>query len=125
MCAGQAMLEQIAEAILPARAALRREYSKLHKAMLAIVRRDEICRRLMSAPGVVPLDHIQDGERRSGADTKVAAVGALLGLTPRKSQSGETDVTGGCPSASTRWRSSAGVIQWSDDVDASVPRLPW
>ncbi len=55
LCAGQAMLEQIAEAVLAARAALRREYSKLHKAMLALVRRDEICRRLMSAPGVGPL----------------------------------------------------------------------
>ena len=49
------MLEHIAEAMLAARAALRKEYSKLHKAMLALVRRDEICRRLMSAPGVGPL----------------------------------------------------------------------
>ena len=36
LCAGQAMLEQIAEAMLAARAALRKEYSKLHKAMLAL-----------------------------------------------------------------------------------------
>ena len=33
LCAGQAMLERIAEAMLAARAALRKEYSKLHKAM--------------------------------------------------------------------------------------------
>lgn len=65
--------------------------------MLAIVRRDEICRRLMSAPGVGPLvaitfkTAIDDPARIR----KSKAVGALLGLTPRKYQSGETDVTGG------------------------------
>lgn len=97
LCAGQAMLEQIAEAMLAARAALRKEYSKLHKAMLALVRRDEICRRLMSAPRVGPLVSITfktaiDDPARI---RKSKAVGALLGLTPRKYQSGETDVTGG------------------------------
>jgi transposase len=97
LCAGQAMLEQIAEAMLAARAALRKEYSTLHKAMLAIVRRDKICRQLMSAPGVGPLvaitfkTAIDDPARIR----KSKAVGALLGLTPRKYQSGETDVTGG------------------------------
>ena len=96
LCAGQAMLEQIAEAVLAARAALRKEYSKLHKTMLALVRRDEICRRLMSAPGVGPLvaitfkTAIDDPARIR----KSKGVGALLGLTPRKYQSGETDVTG-------------------------------
>jgi transposase len=65
--------------------------------MLALVRRDEICRRLMSAPGVGPLvaitfkTAIDDPARIR----KSKAVGALLGLTPRKYQSGETDVTGG------------------------------
>ena len=52
LCAGQATLEQIAEAMLAARAALRTEYSKLHKAMLPTVRADAVCRRLMTAPGV-------------------------------------------------------------------------
>ncbi len=64
--------------------------------MLALVRRDEICRRLMSAPGVGPLvaitfkTAIDDPARIR----KSKGVGALLGLTPRKYQSGETDVTG-------------------------------
>jgi transposase len=97
LCSGQTMLEQIAEAMLAARAALRKEYSKLHKAMLAIVRKDEVCRRLMSAPGVGPLVSITfktaiDDPARI---RKSKGVGALLGLTPRKYQSGETDVTGG------------------------------
>ena len=51
----------------------------------------------MSAPGVGPLVSITfktaiDDPTRI---RKSKAVGALLGLTPRKYQSGETDVTGG------------------------------
>ena len=97
LCVGQAILEQIAEAMLAARTALRKEYSKLHKAMLAIVRADTVCRRLMTAPGVGPLVSITfktaiDDPARI---RKSKGVGALFGLTPRKYQSGETDVTGG------------------------------
>jgi len=97
LCAGQAMLEQIAAAMLAARSALQTEYARLHKAMLSIVRGDEICRRLMTAPGVGPLvaitfkTAVDDPTRIK----KSKAVGALFGLTPRKYQSGETDVTGG------------------------------
>ncbi|HUZ92247.1 MAG TPA: IS110 family transposase [Methylocella sp.] len=97
LCVGQAMLEQIVEAMLAARAALHKEYSRLHKTMLAIVRADPVCRRLMTAPGVGPLvaitfkTAIDDPARIR----KSKAVGALFGLTPRKYQSGETDVTGG------------------------------
>src|SRR6188472_3784607 len=50
---GQATLERIAEAMLSARAAMKVEYEKLHKAVLAIVREDAVCRRLMTVPGVV------------------------------------------------------------------------
>jgi transposase len=97
LCAGQTMLENIVGAMLSARSALQREYTKLHKAMLAIVRADNVCRRLMTAPGVGPLVAITfktavDDPARIG---KSRAIGALLGLTPRKYQSGETDVTGG------------------------------
>lgn len=97
LCAGQSMLEQIGAAMLAARSALQAEYTRLHKAMLAIVRKDEICRRLMTTPGVGPLVAITfktgvDDPSRIG---KSKAVGALLGLTPKKYQSGETDVTGG------------------------------
>src|SRR6202051_3432085 len=47
LCAGHSMLEQICAAMLAARSALQTEYTKLHKAMLTIVRKDEVCRRLM------------------------------------------------------------------------------
>ena len=52
---GQAMLERIAGAMLSARATLKAEYEKLHKAVLAIVREDAVCRQLMTVPGVGPL----------------------------------------------------------------------
>ena len=55
LSAGQAMLERITNAMLDARAALWREFEQLHGEMLRIVRDDEICRRLMSIPGVGPL----------------------------------------------------------------------
>ena len=97
LCAGQTMLEQICAAMLLARSSLMVEYGKLHKAMLAIVRKDDVCRRLMTMPGVGPLVAITfktgiDDPTRIG---KSKAVGALFGLTPKKFQSGETDVTGG------------------------------
>ena len=94
---GQATLERIAEAMLSARAALKAEYEKLHKAVLAIVREDPVCRRLMTVPSVGPLVAIT---YKSALDdpsriAKSKAAGALFGLTPKKYQSGEKDVTGG------------------------------
>jgi transposase len=94
---GQATLERIAGAMLLARAALKVEYEKLHKAVLAIVREDAACRRLMTVPSVGPLVAIT---YKSAMDdpsriAKSKSAGALFGLTPRKYQSGEKDVTGG------------------------------
>jgi transposase len=94
---GQPTLERIAGAMLSARAALKAEYEKLHKAVLAIVREDAVCRRLMTVPSVGPLVAIT---YKSAMDdpsriAKSKAAGALFGLTPKKYQSGEKDVTGG------------------------------
>ena len=52
LVAGQAMLERVAEPLLRARAALGAEYRTLHRQLLAMVREDEVCRRLMTVPGV-------------------------------------------------------------------------
>src|ERR687897_1562175 len=49
---GQPMLERVGEPVLGAREALRCEFHVLHRAVLAIVREDAVCRRLMSVPGV-------------------------------------------------------------------------
>lgn len=96
LVAGHTMLERIAEAMLQAREALRMEFAKLHRAMLTIVRGDEVCRRLMTVPGVGALIAVTF---TSGVDdparfARSKGVGAHFGLTPRKYQSGETDVTG-------------------------------
>src|ERR671939_1737797 len=83
--------------MLRAREGLRAEFARLHRRMLAIVRDDTVCRRLMTVPGVGALVAITfktavDDPGRFGT---AKAVGAHFGLTPKRDQSGETDVTGG------------------------------
>src|SRR5271169_3352619 len=83
--------------MLSARAALKAEYEKLHKTVLAIVREDAVCRRLMTVPSVGPLVAITYKSAMDDPNriAKSKAAGALFGLTPKKYQSGEKDVTGG------------------------------
>ena len=97
LSAGQAMLERVTSAMLEARAALWREFEQLHREMLRIVRDDEICRRLMSTPGVGPLVAItfKSAIDDPGRIAKSKTIGALFGLVPKKYQSGERDVSGG------------------------------
>ena len=94
---GHAMLEQIAEAMLAARATLLEQFNKLHKAVLNIARHDEVCRRFMTTPSVGAIVAIT---YKSALDDpsrikKSRNAGPLFGLTPKRYQSGETDVTGG------------------------------
>jgi transposase len=97
LAAGHATLEQIAGAMLAARATLLGQYDTLHKAILKIVRRDKVCRQFMTTPSVGPVvaitfkTAVDDPHRLK----KSKAVGPLFGLTPKRYQSGETDVTGG------------------------------
>jgi transposase len=97
LVAGQAMLERVIEPMLRAREALRTEYHALHRAVLGIVRDDGTCRRLMTVPGVGALVAITftSAVDDPGRFTRSRTVGAHFGLTPKKYQSGETDVTGG------------------------------
>ncbi len=93
---GQPSLELIADAMLAARNVLRDQFTRLHNAILQIVRKDGVCTRLMSIPGVGALTALTF---RTAIDdpTRIAKsrdVGPLFGLTPRRYQSGETDVTG-------------------------------
>lgn len=93
---GHDMLERIAEAMLQAREALRTEFGKLHRAMLSIARGDEVCRRLMTVPGVGALIAVTftSAVDKPERFARSKAVGAYFGLTPKKYQSGETDITG-------------------------------
>jgi transposase len=97
LSAGQAMLERITGAMLEARAALWREFKRLHSEMVRIVRNDETCRRLMSIPGVGPLVAItfKSAIDDPGRVAKSKTIGALFGLVPKKYQSGERDISGG------------------------------
>jgi transposase len=93
---GHAMLKQIMSSMLAAREALRAEYNRLHRAMLAIVRKDTVCQRLMTAQGVGAVSAIT---YKSAVDdptrfAKSKAVGAHFGLTQKRYQSGETDING-------------------------------
>jgi transposase len=98
---GQMMLERVVEPMLRAREALRAEFHVLHRAVLAIVREDAVCRRLMTVPGVGALVAINFA---SAVDDparfrRSRSLGAHFGLTPKRYQSGETDVTGGISKA--------------------------
>jgi len=97
LTSGQPMLERVVEPMLRAREALSKEFHALHRAMLDLVRNTSLCRRLMTVPGVGAVvaitfaTAIDDPARFR----RSRAVGAHFGLTPKKYQSGETDVTGG------------------------------
>jgi transposase len=52
LVAGHEMLETVIGAMLQAREGLQAEFMRLHRRMLAMVRADAVCRRLMTAPGV-------------------------------------------------------------------------
>jgi transposase len=96
LVAGQATLERVMEPMLRARQALRAECANLHRDLLRIVRTDDVRRRLMTVPGVgavvaVTFTSALDDPARF---RRSKDVGAHLGLTPRKCQSGETDRTG-------------------------------
>lgn len=96
LVAGQRTLEEAIGAMLCARAALETEFKRLHRALIALVRDDPVCRQLMSVPGVGAIVAITF---KSGVDDptrfkRSRDVGPHFGLTPRKYQSGELDVTG-------------------------------
>ena len=89
-------LMMIADALLRARDVLMEQYLKLDKKAHTVARGDPRARLLTTAPGVgsiIALTYaaaIDDPGRFKSSKS----VGAFIGLTPKKYQSGETDVTG-------------------------------
>jgi transposase len=89
-------LAVLVEPLLVVRRALREQIGVLHRRLLAIVREDDVCRRLMTVPGIGPVVALT---YRATVDVPSRfrtskAVGAVVGLTPCKHQSGESDRTG-------------------------------
>ena len=96
LVAGHPTLSTVAEALLAARGTLFAQWQQLEKRLRSLAREDHRVRLLTTVPGVgaiVGLTYVSaiddPGRFRSSK-----AVGAHFGLTPKKYQSGETDVTG-------------------------------
>jgi transposase len=94
--AGNPALIAIIEPLLAVWYAIRDQIMMLDRQMLARARNDDVARRLMTIPGVgvvIALAYtavIDDPARFR----RSVSVGAYLGLTPRRYQSGEVDTTG-------------------------------
>ena len=94
--AGSAELRAVIGPLLAARNQLRAQFTKLDLAINAIARRDPVCRRLMTAPGIGPIVSLTfraviDKPFRFSRSRDVAA---HIGLTPRTRQSGTMDWRG-------------------------------
>jgi transposase len=86
----------IVEPLLAVLATMLGQLARLTKQALAITRREEVCRRLMSVPGVGPITALAFRATidRPERFRRSRDVGAHLGLTPTRYQSGETDIVG-------------------------------
>ncbi len=95
--AGDPLVTELIEAMLNARAALWKEYLKLHEMVVKFVAGHELCRCLMQIPGVGPVAALSfvtaiDDPSRFKRSRDVAA---YFGLTSRRWQSGKSiDVQG-------------------------------
>ena len=89
-------LAVLVEPLLVVRRVLREQLGILHRRLLAVVRDDDVCRRLMTVPGVGPVVALT---YRATVDVparfrKSKSVGAVFGLTCSRDQSGERDRPG-------------------------------
>jgi transposase len=89
-------LAEIMAPLLDARRRLREHFATLHRKLLELARGDDVCRRLMSIPGVGPVVSLAfvatiDTPARFRTSK---AVGPALGLTPVRNQSGDNERIG-------------------------------
>jgi transposase len=105
LAADDQVLAILAESLLAVVDVMTGEVERLTKRVLDEVRVEPTCRRLMTVPGVGRLTALafratidQPSRFRRSRD-----VGAHLGLTPRRYQSGETDVQAASAGAATSW----------------------
>lgn len=93
---GMPELGEITGHLLAARQKLREEFAKLHRQLLSQAQDDEVCRRLMTIPGVGPVVSLAFVSTIDicGRFRNSKAVGPSLGLTPVLNQSGESNRIG-------------------------------
>ncbi|KNG91747.1 IS110 family transposase [Pseudaestuariivita atlantica] len=90
------ILSASTEALLRARAQLRAELAELDAAIADLAKQDDVCRLMMTMPGVGRIvaltvkSAIDDPTRF----VRSKDVGPWVGLTPRRTQSGEMDIVG-------------------------------
>ena len=89
-------LRPLVEPLLAILAAMLEQLARLTRQVLDIVRDEKVCRRLMSVPGVGPITALAFRATidRPERFRRSRDVGAHLGLTPARYQSGETDIQG-------------------------------
>lgn len=96
MAADDPLILPLVTPLLAILATMLEQLDRLTRQVLTIVRGEAVCRRLMSVPGVGPITAlafratIDEPERFRQSRN----VGAHLGLTPSRYQSGETDIQG-------------------------------
>jgi transposase len=97
LTADEPVLASLAESLLSVVEVMTKEAEKLTKRVVDEVKVEPTCRRLMTVPGVGPLTALAFRATIDQPDRfrKSRDVGAHFGLTPRRYQSGETDVQGG------------------------------
>ncbi|CAN7723538.1 IS110 family transposase [Aminobacter sp. LjRoot7] len=96
LVSGNSMLEATSMAVLRARDKLRRELTSIERQLRDRARQDEACRFMMTMPGVgaVVALTFRAAIDDPGRFRSSRAVGPWAGLTPRREQSGESDVVG-------------------------------
>lgn len=94
---GNSTLKALVTSMLRGRAALRAELIRIDQRLRDVARTDDVCRLMMSVPGVGPLVAltVKAGIDDPGRFRSSKMVGPHFGLTPRRDQSGERDVVGG------------------------------
>ncbi|MFY9628960.1 MAG: IS110 family transposase [Methylocystis sp.] len=96
LAGGDSEVTPLVEPLLAILVTMLRELARLTKRVLDVVRKEEVCRHLMGVPGVGPITALAFRATIDQPDRFQHSrdVGAHLGLTPARYQSGETDIQG-------------------------------
>lgn len=96
MADGDPLVVALVEPLLAVLATMGEQFARLTKQVLAVVKCEVVYRQLMSTPGVGPITALAFRATVDRPDRfhRSRDVGAHLGLTPSRYQSGETDIQG-------------------------------